>query len=62
MKHDEKVQQKHFPKTLGGLVDSAYKQAYRQYGDSEMAVMIATVVANEAILNGLNTHNRRFAA
>jgi len=61
MKHDDKAQQQP-PQTLGGLVEEAYRQAYRRYGDPEMAVMIATVIANEAILNGLKEQSCRFAA
>ena len=61
MNHDSKVQQQ-LPTNLGGLVESAYRQAYRRYGDPEMAVMIATVMANEAILNGLKEQTAPYAA
>ena len=61
MKHNNKAEQTH-PKTLGGLVDAAYREAFRRFKDPDMAVMIATVVANEAILNGLRDQRRTLAA
>jgi len=62
MNRNDKAKQEQLPKTLGGLVDAAYSQAYRRYGDAEMAVMIATVVANEAILNGIKERCSKYAA
>ena len=62
MERNNKAKAEQNPKTLGGLVEQAYSQAYRRYGDVEMAVMIATVVANEAILNGLQERCSKYAA